>query len=87
LGRRASEYYCLAIMMWQNLTPWIRACSATQEIPRILWNPKVHYPVHKSAPTVCILSHMNPTKPLRFVLIISSHLPLGLPHALHADSE
>ena len=34
--------------------------SASQKIPRILHNPKVHYCVHKSTPFATFLNHMDP---------------------------
>jgi hypothetical protein len=59
------------------------SCAATQELPSILWNPKVHYRVHKSRPLVPISSHINPVHAnLRSILILSTHLRLGLPSGL-----
>jgi hypothetical protein len=72
----------------EHSPPWEASrFAASQEIPRILWNPKVHYRIHNCSPLVSILSQLNqvqtptPTS-WRSALILSNHLRRGLPSRL-----
>ena len=52
--------------------------SASQEIPHISRNPKVHYRIHKY-PATCPYPQPATSTSRRSILILSSHLFLGLP--------
>jgi hypothetical protein len=68
--------YLLTYFMEQSPSWEANRFAASQEIHRILWNPKVHYRIHKCTPPVSILNQFNP------VLILFSHLRLRLPSGL-----
>jgi len=54
--------------------------AASQEIPRISRNPKVHYRTHRRPPPVSILDHPNP------VHIPTSHLLEIRPNIIHPST-
>ena len=69
-------------------SPWTANWfAASQVIPRISRNPKVLYRTHKRPPPVSILGqpnqvHITTPTSWRSILILSTHLRLGLPSSL-----
>ena len=83
----SEELFAFSYSMEQSLSSEANWFSASQNIPRILWNPNVHYRFHKCPPTVRILSQLNPVHAppptsSRSIIILYPHLCLGIPSGL-----
>jgi len=72
--------YLLTYSMVQSPSWEANWIAASQEIPRISWNPKVHYRTHKRPPNIPILGQPNP------VHIPTSHLLEIHPNIIHPST-
>ena len=63
INGRQNLFFSLVLTNSMEQSPsWeARQSSASQEIPHILWSPKIHYRIHKSPPPVLIHSHKKRT--------------------------
>ena len=79
VNRHKGGTFSLLIHSTQHSPSWeANRFSASQEIPSFLWNPKVHYRIHKCPPPVPVLSQIDSvhTPTFHFLKI---HLNIILP--------
>ena len=79
-GHETVQSYLLTYSMVPSPSWEANWFAASQEIPRISWNPKVHYRTHKRPPPVPILGQPNP------VPIPTSHLLEIHPNIIHPST-
>ena len=79
-GWQKITYYLLNYLLHQSPSWEANWFAASQEIPRISQNPKVHYRTHKRPPPVSILGQPNP------VCISTSHLLEIHPNIIHPST-
>ena len=77
---KALSIYIFTYSMVQSPSLEANWFAASQEIPHILWNPKVLYRTHKRPPPVPILGQPNP------VQIPTSHLLEIHPNIIHPST-
>ena len=80
LNKQTPNDYLLTYSMVQSPSWEAKSFAASQEIPRISQNPKVHYRTHKRPPPVSILGQPHP------VHTPTSHLLEIRPNIIHPST-
>jgi len=60
--------------MGRSSSSKVKSHSASQEIPHLLWKPKVRYRVHNSLPLAPLLSQIHPQGKILFEFVHFSYL-------------